>query len=55
MKSIYLLTFQQSLNKINDNFNAWTDKFTSNSFVAGLITLGVFVVLCVIINNIANK
>ena len=55
MKSLELIALSENLNKINDDFNAWTNKLTSNGFVAGIITVIVFRILCIIVNNIANK
>jgi hypothetical protein len=55
MRGIYLITFADKMTEINDKFNTWTDKLTSNSVVASFLTLGVFLLLCLFINNHANK
>ncbi len=55
MKYIDILTFSDTLNKINDSFNSWTDKFTSNDLVASFITVGVFIIFSFIISKNANK
>jgi len=55
MKYIDILTFSDTLNKINDSFNSLTDKFTSNDLVASFITVGVFIIFSFIISKNANK
>lgn len=57
MKIDYLdiLTISQEINKINERFNAWTDKFTSNGVVASFLTLGLFLIICIAVSRFASK
>lgn len=50
-----LLTIGQEINKINERFNAWTNKFTSNGVVASFLTLGLFLIVCIAVSRFANK
>lgn len=52
---INIVTISQTLENLNQKFNAWTDKFTSNGIFASILTLGVFLVVCIAINHYANK
>ena len=52
---LLILTLSEKLNDINERFNAWTNKFTSNGVVASFITLGLFLILCIAINRFASK
>ena len=52
---ISILTIREEINKLNERFNAWTDKFTSNGVIASFLTLGLFLAVCVAINHFANK
>ncbi len=55
INNLNIITIAEELTKINDKFNAWTDKFTSNSVVASFLTLGIFLIACIGINYFANK
>lgn len=57
MKIDYLsiLTIGEEMNKINERFNAWTDKFTSNGVVASFLTLGLFLIVCIAVSRFSNK
>lgn len=57
MKIDYLsiLTISEEMNKINERFNAWTDKFTSNGVVASFLTLGLFLIVCIAVSSFSNK
>ena len=45
----------KSISKIVENFFGAIDKITDNGVLASFITIGIFLLLCLIINNIANK
>ena len=44
-----------TVNTISTKLGSYTDRFVSNGPVASLITVALFIVLCIIINNNANK
>lgn len=50
-----ILSIAEKLNEINEKFNAWTDKFTDNGVVASVITVVIFIIACIAVNNFANK
>ena len=54
-KAVYILTIDDKINEISKKLDSFMDSFTDNGFLAGVITLGVFVLLCLYINNHANK
>jgi len=54
-KYLTILTLSEQIKNMNEKFNAWTNKFTDNGIVASLITVGLFIILCISISHFANK
>ncbi|MCI8547431.1 MAG: hypothetical protein HFJ38_00930 [Bacilli bacterium] len=52
---IDILTLAETLNELNEKFNAWTDKFSNGGAIAGVLTLVFFIIVCVGLSSFANK
>lgn len=50
-----ILSLSTFMNDLNQKFNMFTDKFTNNGLSASFITIGLFIVLCIIVSRSANK
>ncbi len=50
-----ILTLSGQLQEINDKFNAWTDKLTSNGIGASAITVVFFIVVCLSVVGFSKK
>ena len=46
---------EKKLDKINENFNVWADKYIGDGLTAMLIVLGLIVVSIIIIRKVANR
>lgn len=46
---------EKKLDKINENFNVWVDKYIGDGLTAMLIVLGLIVVSIIIIRKVANR
>ena len=54
-KIVNLMTIDDTMNEISKKLDGFMDTFTENGFLAGVVTLAAFVLLCLYINNHANK
>lgn len=57
MYDIYMniVTISQTLEDLNKKLDTWTDKLTSNGVLASILTLGIFLIVCIAINHYASK
>ena len=54
-KFLEILTLGGQLQEINDKFNAWTDKLTSNGIGASAITVIFFAIICLSVIGFSKK
>lgn len=45
----------RKVDKINEQFNAWTDKFTDNNMFAIVVTVVMFILAVIVIGNLSKK
>lgn len=48
-------SFIRSLEKYNEQFNAWTDKFTDNSMFAIVVTVVMFFLALAVIGSLSKR
>lgn len=48
-------SFTRMLDKYNDKFNAWFDKFTDNGALAMVVTIALFILIVVVVGNLSKK
>ena len=46
---------EKKLDRINENFNAWVDKYIGDGLTAMLIVLGLIVLAIIVIKKVANR
>ncbi len=55
MGMLYVLNLSSTLSDIALKFEQLINKLTSNGTIASFLTIAVFVILCLIVGNMANK
>lgn len=55
MEYMNIMTLSETLGELNDKFNNWTDKFSNGGALAGVVTIGFFVIVCIGLSKLANK
>lgn len=55
MMLLNLAELNRKISRLNEQFNAWTDKFTSNSMFAIIVTIIMFILAIAVIGSLSKK